>query len=878
MVKRLDRDTQQQAQRVHEIRQRLEADEAQSREGQLSIFQLPGDGLSMGASLGNSHCWITTRGRGEIDSFFSTDLGRVVMGSMLVRLCGPGASPLQTISPATPHRHDAYFQLYPAHPGTIVLHPAYQQHIFELAGNLHVRQTIFVPKQVHAHDCAPKHADLQVAYQRLQIANLGSQRRSLRLLGFVQFRGDTEPDIRARYDKKHGALLASNESHPDWVRVFGATLIPTAYETSADAFQIYKLLQMTPLRNRTDVTGGYVLGGLQVDLDLEAGEERDVAFVEGFSVHGEDAALTTFGAVRDADAALERTISFYEQAVKPADVLTPDPIINSGALWAKVNMLRVMADYPTGPAFTNDPSRSSAVVGRDAFWMVHGADYLADQFSCHLLRNFATRQEEKGEILEFYDAVTGEGEDDGLNINDNTPLFILALHHHWRATGHRACLEEFYPNAEKAARYILSQLNEQGLVWCTSTGEETQGIIGWRNIIPHYRISGAVTEVNVECAEALRTISQMAQALGHLDDARTFKDAGAQLVEAINRHLLDRESGYYYLNIDVDGSIRTDVTADEVFPVIWGVAPPEVAFNIVRRINTPEFLTEAGVRTASTASAEYDPGGKWGLQGGVWPGMTWWYAFAAARYYPGAMAAALHMSFAHYAKAPVVHNTVPGQFSEWFDGDSLVNRGMRLSPWEAPRYMWAAVEGACGVELRPDPESPFVEPMLPPTWKWIGLRNLPFHHRQLSYFAGLIEAPGPGTERSSGKSDGRRAAKTMRIFSTTPIDASGGTAVEVYDRDITDRVGVINEDVRVAAFERSDEIIVCVGNTSDYFTVSVFDLDRALGKHRDFNVRIYDSEMGAWSEPESRSREDLEQLGLNVQGKGFRIVRLRPGG
>jgi hypothetical protein len=351
-----------------------------------------------------------------------------------------------------------------------------------------------------------------------------------------------------------------------------------------------------------------------------------------------------------------------------------------------------------------------------------------------------------------------------------------------------------------------------------------------------------------------------------------------QLVVAINRHLLDPDGGFYYLNIDVDGSIRTDVPADEVFPVIWNVAPPEVAFNIVRRINTPDFLTEAGVRTASTASAEYDPAGKWGLQGGVWPGMTWWYAFAAARYFPGAMAAALHMSFAHYAEAPAKHNTVPGQFSEWFDGDSLVNRGMRLSPWEAPRYIWAAVEGACGVMLRPEPQPPIVEPMLPPTWKWIGVRNLPFHRRQFSYFAGLIEAAGSRAGQTNGTHDGARAAKTLQILTTTPVDTGTGTAVEVYERDISDRVGVVNEDLRVIAFERSGEVVVCIGNTATHTTIGAFELDRVLGRHSQFAVQVYASEMGAWTELETRKRDDLVRLGLNVEAQGFRIVRLRTSG
>jgi glycogen debranching enzyme len=830
----------------------------------LPAYLLPGDGLSMGASLGNGHCWITTKGRGDIESFFSTDLGRIVMGGMQVRYSGLGISLLGG-------GDDTYRQLRPERPGTILVHPAYQQQTFELEGKLQVRQTIFVPKVAHAHECAPAHPDRAVACQRVQIANQGDERQTIRVYGFAQFRGDTPPDIQAHYDAAHGVLLAANAGQPNWVRVFGATMPVSAYETSTNAYQVYPLLRMQPLHNRTEASGGYVMGGLQVDLELAPGEQREVTFVAGFSAQGEQAAVETFEAARAVETALQQTVAFYAQSVKPAEVLTPDAIINAGALWAKVNMLRVMADYPTGPAFTNDPSRSSAVVGRDAFWFVCGADHLVEGFSCHLLRNFASRQDPTGKIMEFYHAVTGAGEDNDLNINDNTPLFILAVNHHWRSTGHRGCLEEFYPAVVKAARRIISQEDARGLVWCTSTGEDVRGIIGWRNIIPHYRISGAVTEVNAECAAALRAVGHLAENLGHQEEAREFGAAAARLTEAINRHLLDGDTRFYYLNIDVDGSVRTDVTADEVFPVIFRVAPDDVAFNIVRRINYGDFWTEAGIRTASTASAEYDPSGRWGLVGGVWPGVTWWYAFAAARYYPDVMARALRLSFAHYARSPREHNTVPGQFSEWFDGDSLVNRGMRLSPWEAPRYLWAAVEGLCGVSLRPAPEGPSVQPSLPPQWRWVGLRALPYHGRHFSYFAARMSPGGPAAQPSAGEQSG---AQPLRLFATAALTSANGTPVEEYTSDVTDRVGVIDEALRVVAFERSGEVVICVGNTAQETTIGALELGGVLGTSEQFSVQLYDSELGGWVDLQGRNQAQLRRMVLNIEAQGFRIVRL----
>ena len=124
---------------------------------------------------------------------------------------------------------------------------------------------------------------------------------------------------------------------------------------------------------------------------------------------------------------------------------------------------------------------------------------------------------------------------------------------------------------------------------CTVRGVETLGIAGWRNIIPNYTLNGAVTEVNAECALALRWQRAWPRHRGPRK-ARAmlkFREAGEALVEAINTHLINPETGLYYLNIDLDGNVHTDVTADEIYPVMFGVAPDEVGFRIISRLNAP---------------------------------------------------------------------------------------------------------------------------------------------------------------------------------------------------------------------------------------------------------------------------------------------------
>jgi len=373
---------------------------------------------------------------------------------------------------------------------------------------------------------------------------------------------------------------------------------------------------------------------------------RRFAFITAVSGRGEDAVVDAYRAGLDADAALERTRGYLHDVLARAQVLTPDPLINQGALWSKVNTLRVMARYPQGPSFTNEPGASSNVVGRDAAWFVYGNDHFMPEFSRVLLDTFARLQYPDGKIPEYYSAIDGRVEDDGLNINDDTPLWVLAVNHHYRATGDRTWLRGIYPAVARAARHIMVQEDERGLVFCSA--RDPRGNVwasaSWRNIIPNYSINGTVTEINAECAAALRAAGHLAENLGQLEgEARVFYDAGQKLREAMNAHLLNPENGLYYLNIDADSNIHTDVTGDEVFPVMFRVCDEETGFRIISRLNSADFWTPAGLRTASRNDPLYDPSAYVGLIGGVWPGLTWWYAFAAARYHPEFMVAALRV-------------------------------------------------------------------------------------------------------------------------------------------------------------------------------------------------------------------------------------------
>jgi hypothetical protein len=806
-------------------------------------YEVADSELGPGASLGNGHTWVNTGTDGRIHTFFSTEVGEEVAGPLLVRYASPEA---RVTSHGGPRCEEGGVPLEAVGTGRFVLHPAYQRHLFDLPGAVSVEETVFVPRGEAGFG-----GDTCVAYYFVELLNHGDGPRALNAYAFARLGGTRRaPVMRAEYDAVLGALFASEEGNADWMRTLAATAEPTGFAATDDFGRLYDTELIPPLGDSTEATGD-VMGCLELALRLEPGQTERFAFILAFTPEGEEAARRDLATLREADEIFQASLAYLSEELAACHVMTPDRVINEGALWSKVNMLRVLAHYPEGESFTNEPGVSSNVVARDAVWFIYGCDHFRPETSRRLLDALVRFQYDDGNVPEYYDARTGRVEDYGLNINDATPLFVLAVNHHVRSTGDLDYLESVYDAVARASRYILSQRDERGLVVCRADGVEVWGICSWRNVIPGYRINGAVTEINAECAAALRAMGHMAENVGRDEDHDYFYGAAMALTDAINEHLLDADRQLYLLNIDTEGRRHTDVTGDEVFPVLFRVAEEEVAFRIIRRLNSPDFWTPAGLRTVSRGDPLYDPARYVGLLGGVWPGATWWYAFAAARYHPEFMVKALHASYEHYNRHPRVFNTVPGQFSEWFDGESLINRGMRLSPWEPPRFLWAAVEGICGLMVSPG--EPGIRPLLPPEWKWSAAVGVCYHGGRLTAFAG-------------------RRAGALHIYANTGFQTSGPK--EVLERDVTDRVRTAHPATHPVALAGDGRIIVAVGSCSEEGVSTMVELRALLDEGAGYRVRHYASERDDWSPAETAPGRDLAALGIRIEPQGYHLIEL----
>jgi glycogen debranching enzyme len=342
---------------------------------------------------------------------------------------------------------------------------------------------------------------------------------------------------------------------------------------------------------------------------------------------------------------------------------------------------------------------------------------------------------EGGKLTEFVRANEPEPvmHDYHLNINDDTPLFVYALHHHATAGMAGFGDADAYPLMKRACDWILSQTRD-GVAYCTAEGTSVWGICGWRNIIDDYNLTGAVTEVNAECCAALALTGETARRLGNEADAVRYLDAAAEMKKAINTALVSGKTGMYLLNKANDGTPHHDITGDLIFPVMFGIAEKEMAQKILARLTDKDMWTPYGSRTVSRKEQNYDPDFGYQLVGGLWHNLTAWIAWCGRKERPELIVEGMKNIYrlCESERPREWGYVVPGQFPERLHGETYKSRGMSMSPWLPPTFVWLAVEGLLGVD--PAPGVPTMNPNIPQEWGWAAVKDLPYKGKSIDAF------------------------------------------------------------------------------------------------------------------------------------------------
>jgi hypothetical protein len=685
-------------------------------------YVLPEAQTPYGLLLGNFKSFAQSTAKGGIRGLWDADTDQIIFGTHQIayRL----GEPAQTVFPHQITREFTFL-------------PYAQISEFTLLDRMHVTEAFYVPHGAQ-HDRAVSFAVDVTLY------NPGAQPLEISVFPWAllvgqRFYGEPEHEVHAWVD---GSFICSKNEQTGAQRWWGGSRQPHAAIVGLREQIILHHMKMGSLRTDehldevtpmlAECVSRRIFGAFEYRITVAPGARERLRLAVVYHKDGLEKSRPVLESLLHDPKALHETQRYFANKLADARFMAPSPAISRGVVWAKANMLRIIKEYPNGWGSTNSPP-SDILVSRDTSWFVHGFDYFLPEFSRDAIELFNNFVDESGEMIEYVRGVTGFKTSYDLNINDDTPLHLIAMLHHYNATLDDAWVRSRFGLISKIADYMLTQRDGNGLLFCRASGVDMFGISSWRNIIPYYTLDGAVTEINAEGVFALEAAAMLSAVVGDGDRWQKYSSEAKALRNAMMQYLFNDDTGAFVLNYDQEQNYQDNFTADEVFPVLFDVADRERREAILNRLSQSDFVTPVGLRTISTADSWYFPSHGFGLLGGVWPDLTLWFVVALAR--NGSTDAAVHWLEAIYdtMEAGSVRNTVPGEFAEWFDGGSLTNRGMYLSPWTGAKYLWAVAETIGGLNGYRTSGRPHLAPIRPHGWKWFAAARVHWGGRSCTY-------------------------------------------------------------------------------------------------------------------------------------------------
>src|SRR4030088_160756 len=232
---------------------------------------------------------------------------------------------------------------------------------------------------------------------------------------------------------------------------------------------------------------------------------------------------------------------------------------------------------------------------------------------------------------------------------DATPLYLIALHAAWKATGDQTLIERHLPNAEACLTWIDKYGDRDGDGF---QEYQTRSKAGYENMA--WKDSGdsvmypdgtlvrgpkALCELQGYVYDAWLRMAEIYDELGKPERAHELRAKAAVLFKKFNEAFWDEKSGFYAYALDGDKKKVLSVTSN-VGQCLWsGIIAPERAATVVKRLMQGGIWRGWGIRTLSSDHPSFNPSNY--QTGAVWPHDNSLIALGMRRYGFDAEAAAL---------------------------------------------------------------------------------------------------------------------------------------------------------------------------------------------------------------------------------------------
>jgi glycogen debranching enzyme len=210
---------------------------------------------------------------------------------------------------------------------------------------------------------------------------------------------------------------------------------------------------------------------------------------------------------------------------------------------------------------------------------------------------------------------------------DATPLFLIALHAAWKATGDRTLIERHLSNVEACLTWIDKYGDRDGDGF---QEYQTRSPAGYENMA--WKDSGdsvmypdgtlvrgpkALCELQGYVYDAWLRMADIYDELDNKRRANRLHKKAAVLFKKFNEVFWDEKSGFYAFALDGDKKKVLSV-ASNVGQCLWsGIIAPKRAAAVVKRLMQKDMWSGWGIRTLSSDHPSFNP---YNYQtGAVWP-------------------------------------------------------------------------------------------------------------------------------------------------------------------------------------------------------------------------------------------------------------------
>lgn len=436
------------------------------------------------------------------------------------------------------------------------------------------------------------------------------------------------------YDEGSRSVIARDQKRSNWIAILGSDTTAITRALGIDA--LGKVLPQNIIPYCTKPCYGNTI--LTYPLSLGPGESKEILFALTGGTESLYPLMNQHQFALSSNRVLMQTKNdlYTEFMESTVNIECPSELIQRAFDWSKVNLQMLKHFQPGfGLGYMAGLPHFMIYFGRDIGWTAIGAtaagDFETVRESLLLLARFQASSDGEDELREpFYKGeIAHEIRTEGTVYYysaDATPLFVMAAYHYYRWSKDEAFLTFIYKNIVDA------------MEWCINADRDEDGLVehGPEGFLPDttwmdslYRGKSAVDVQAIFCY-ALLCGSKVA---GHLNDRERAEDwlrRHERLKRIIFERYWNRETRFLNDTILPDGSPLVNKTINAVIPVLFRLTPAEVSEAILEELDSPDFMTDWGVRTRAKSDPEYDPRSY--QKGGVWPLCTGWVTCADFRW------------------------------------------------------------------------------------------------------------------------------------------------------------------------------------------------------------------------------------------------------